>query len=130
MRSFSGVRRPASRLSASLALAALLLAAPALAEETYTVFAELDPPYATNRSALAKLLKQEGYEVHAEGTREVVLVLTAAQIRWLFNGKVIHRRVAKSSGPGMVDVPFLESATIPPRLAPYVRRVYFDPQRS
>ena len=124
------MRKLASRLSASLALAALLLPAPALAADEYTVFAELLPPYRISRPALAKALKKEGYEVHAEGDREVVLILTAAQIEELFQAKVAYRRVAKSSGPGMRDEAYLEAGAIPPRFARYIRRVYFDPQRS
>src|SRR5262245_29655236 len=129
-RSSSGARRPASRLSASLILAALLCAAPASAADVHTVFAELHAPYAANRNRLRKLLKQEGYEAHAEGDREVALLLTAAQIQALFKGRIVVRKVAASSHAGMVDQPYLESAVIPQRLAKYIRRVYLDPQRS
>jgi hypothetical protein len=103
---------------------------PAYGADTYTVFAELKPPYRDSRAAVQKVLRQEGFEAHPEGNREVALVLTQAQIRSLFAGRVIYRQVAASSRPGMVEQPFLEDATIPPRLAKYIRRVYFDPQRS
>jgi hypothetical protein len=130
MRSSSGVRRPASRLSASLALSALLFAAQAIAAETHTVFAELKPPFRSNRAAFQQALKKERIEAHSEGEREVALVLTAAQIQSLFGARVTYRQVAKSSGPGMIEQPFLESPTIPARFAKYIRRVYFDPQRG
>ena len=124
------MRKLASKLSASLALAALLLPAPAPAADKYTVFAELLPPYRIHRPALAQALKKEGYELHAESDREVALILTAAQIRELFRAKVTYRRVGKSSGPGMAEEAYLEAGAIPPRFARYIRRVYFDPQRS
>ena len=129
-RSSSDARRPASRLSISLAARAVLCASQAHGSDTYTLFAELKPPYRSNRTAVQKVLKQEGYEAHAEGDREVALVLTKAQIQSLFSARVVVRKVAASSRPGMVEQPYLEDSTIPPRLAKYIRRVYFDPQRG
>lgn len=100
------------------------------AADRYTVFAELRAPYGSNRASLQRVLKREGYEAHAEGEREVALVLTRAQLKALFHANVVHRKVAASSRPAMVEQPYLENATIPPRLARYIRSVYFDPQRS
>jgi hypothetical protein len=109
---------------------ALLCASPAYGADTYTVFAELKPPYRNSRAAVQKVLKQEGYEAHAEGDREVALVLTGTQIKSLFAGRVVYRKVAASSHSGMIEQAYLESAVIPPRLARYIRRVYLDPQRD
>ena len=130
MPSSSGAPRPASRRLASLALALLLCALPALAADTYAVFVELRPPYAANRAAMRKLLEQEGHRSSAEGEREIVLALSAAQLKALFDANVARRKVAASSRPGMTEEAYLENATIPPRFAKYIRRVYFDPQRG
>jgi hypothetical protein len=120
----------AERLLLLLVTAVLLPAAQALGDERYTVFMELEPPYAANRAALQKLLKREGHGAYPEGDREAALVLTAAQLKALFGARVVVRKVAASARPGMVEQPYLESAVIPPRLARYIRRVYLDPQRG
>ena len=115
-----------------LALAVMLPACPAWAQQAlrYTVFAELHPPLQSNRLALQKALKKEGIEAHAEGDGEVALLLTAAQIRKLFQAKVTYRKVEASSLSGTIEQAYLESATIPSRFAKYIRRVYLDPQRG
>ena len=117
-----------------LALAALLCSAqllPAAAQpERYTLFVALKPPYESNRATLQKMLEAEGYESSAEGDEELVLVLSAAQLKKLFQGRVRMRTVAASASDRMITQPTLESARIPARFAKLIERVYFDPQRS
>jgi hypothetical protein len=117
-----------------LALAALLcyaqLSPAAEQPERYTLFVALKPPYESNRATLQKMLKAEGYESSAEGDEELVLVLTAAQLRKLFQARVRMRTVAASASDRMITQPALESARIPARFEKLIERVYFDPQRS
>jgi uncharacterized protein YijF (DUF1287 family) len=102
----------------------------AAAEEHHALFAELQPPYAASRAALRKMLAAEGYDAQAEGSREVVLALTAGQIHKLFQARITLRKVEASSRRGLIEQPFLEPAAIPPRFAKNIRRVYLDPQRG
>jgi hypothetical protein len=103
---------------------------PAAELERYTLFIALKPPYESNRATLQKMLKAEGYESSAEGDEELVLVLTAAQLRKLFQARVRMRTVAASASDRMITQPTLESARIPARFEKLIERVYFDPQRS
>jgi hypothetical protein len=116
------------------ALAALLCSAqllPAAEQpERYTLFVALKPPHESNRATLQKMLKAEGYESSVEGDEELVLVLTAAQLRKLFQAQVRMRTVAASASDRMITQPTLESARIPRRFEKLIERVYFDPQRS
>jgi hypothetical protein len=117
-----------------LALAALLCSAqllPAAEQpERYTLFVALKPPYESNRATLQKMLKAEGYESSAEGDEELVLVLSAVQLKTLFRGRVRMQTVAASASDRMITQPTLESARIPARFEKLIERVYFDPQRS
>jgi hypothetical protein len=117
-----------------LALAALLCSGellPAAAQpERYTLFVALKPPYESNRATLQKMLKAEGYESSAEGDEELVMVLTAAQLKKLFQGRVTMQTVAASASDRMITQPTLKSARIPTRFEKLIERVYFDPQRS
>ncbi len=103
-------------------------AAPVVSRE-HTVFVEVQPPYSSNRMALQKMLKVEGYESFPEGERELALVLTEAQIGRLFQGKIRMRKVEGGATAGMREVPYLEGARIPAGFEKLMRRVYFDPQR-
>jgi hypothetical protein len=98
--------------------------------ERYTVFVALEPPHDENRAALQKMLKAEGYESAKEGDEELVLLLTAAELRRLFQARVRMQTVAASASDRMITQPTLESAVIPARFRKLIRRVYFDPQRS
>jgi hypothetical protein len=100
------------------------------ANERYTLFVELRQPYESNRAALQKMLKAEGYEAHPEGDREVMLVLTAGQLKKLFDARVVWRTVEASAKSGTITQPSLEGARIPARFEKLMQRVYFDPQRS
>jgi hypothetical protein len=128
-------RLPAFRRGCAWALAVLfcvpqsLLAAERQAER-YSLFIALKPPYESNRATLQKMLKAEGYESSAEGDEELVLVLSAAQLKKLFQARVRMRTVAASASDRMITQPTLESAKIPARLEKLIERVYFDPQRS
>jgi len=117
-----------------LALAAVLCIAPLLwageQPERYALFMALKPPYESNRATLQKMLKAEGYESSVEGDEELVLVLTAAQLKKLFQAQVRTRTVAASASDRMITQPTLESARIPRRFEKLIERVYFDPQRS
>jgi hypothetical protein len=117
-----------------LAVAAISWGSPCLpaAEEAerYTLFVALHPPHESNRVTLRKMLKAEGHESFAEGDEELVLVLTAAELRKLFQARVRMRTVAASASDRMITQPTLESAVIPARFRKLIRRVYFDPQRS
>ena len=112
---------------AALCLAQLL---PAAELERYTLFVALKPPYESNRATLQKMLKAEGYESSSEGDQELVLVLSAAQLKKLFQGRVRMQTVAASASDRMITQPTLESARIPARFEKLIERVYFDPQRS
>jgi hypothetical protein len=107
-----------------------LSAAEQRADDHYTVFVELRQPYESNRAALQKMLKAEGYESFSEREQEISLVLTAAQIAKLFQGKVRQRMVEKSATSGLTPQPVLEGVRIPARFEKLIRRAYFDPQRS
>jgi hypothetical protein len=128
-------RLPAFRRGCAWALAVLfcvpqfLLAAERQAER-YSLFIALKPPYESNRATLQKMLKAEGYESSAEGDEELVLVLSAAQLKKLFQARVRMRTVAASASDRMITQPTLESAKIPARFEKLIERVYFDPQRS
>jgi hypothetical protein len=98
--------------------------------ERYTVFIAVQAPYEKSRAALQKMLGAEGYESHVEGEDELVLVLTDAGLRKLFQAKVRMQTVAASASDRMVRQPVLESAVIPARYRKLIRRVYFDPQRG
>jgi len=106
------------------------VAAEPRADERYTLFVGLREPYEANRVALQKMLKAEGYEADPEGDREVTLVLTAEQLKKLFDARVVWRTVEKSATHGMASQPVLEGARVPARFKKLIRRVYFDPQRS
>ena len=99
-------------------------------DSKYTLFVELNWPYESNRAALRKMLRNEGYESFSEGEREFSLVLTAEQIGMLFQARVRFRKVEASASPGTVMQPFLELVRIPDRFGKLIRRVYFDPQRE
>ena len=116
-------------LAALLCFAQLLPAAENAAER-YALFVALKPPYESNRATLQKMLKAEGYESSVEGDEELVLVLSAAQLRKLFQAQVRMRTVAASATSTMITQPTLESAKIPRRFEKLIERVYFDPQRS
>ena len=107
-----------------------LWAAEQRADDRYTVFVELRQPYESNRAALQKMLKAEGYESFTEREEEISLVLTAAQIGRLFQGKVRQHTVEASAKSGTITQPSLEGARIPARFEKLMRRVYFDPQRG
>jgi hypothetical protein len=116
-----------------LALAGTLCIPQCLAaaeRETYTLFVELREPHEANRAALQKALKAEGYEAYPEGDREVSLALTGAELKKLFNARVVKRTVEKSATTGMASQPALEGERIPARFEKLIRRVYFDPQRG
>jgi hypothetical protein len=98
--------------------------------ERYALFVALKPPHQSNRATLQKMLKAEGYESSVEGDEELVLVLSAAQLKTLFQAQVRMRTVAASASSGMITQPTLESARIPRRFEKLIERVYFDPQRS
>jgi len=99
-------------------------------DHRYTLFVELRPPYEASRAALQKMLKAEEYESFAEGERQVVLVLTEAQIGKLFQARVRFRKVGASASDRIITEPYLEGARIPGRFGKLIRRVYFDPQRG
>jgi hypothetical protein len=104
---------------------------PAAAQpERYTLFVALKPPYESSRATLQKMLKAQGYESSAEGDEELVMVLTAAQLKKLFQARVRMQTVAASASDRMITQPALESAKIPRRFEKLIERVYFDPQRS
>jgi hypothetical protein len=120
-----------SRLVALCALLFMPHALPAAEPaERYTVFVAVQPPHAANRATLQKMLQREGYEASAEGDEELVMTLTEAELRKLFQARVRMRTVAASASDRMLTQPVLESAVIPPRFRKLIRRVYFDPQRS
>jgi hypothetical protein len=96
----------------------------------YTVFVAVKAPAASNRPKLRELLKADGYASHEEGEAEIALVLTEAEIRKLFQARVLFRRVEASASRGTVRQPFLENVTVPQRLRGLVGKVYFDPQRA
>jgi hypothetical protein len=98
--------------------------------ERYTLFVALQPPYEGNRATLQRMLKAEGYESSAEGDEELVLVLTAGELKKLFQAQVRMRTVEASAKPGQITQPTLEGTKIPARFDKLIRRVYFDPQRS
>lgn len=98
-------------------------------QRVYTVFVELQPPYMSNRAALKKMLKADGYESFPEGERELALVLTEAQIGKLFQASVRMRKVEAGAAVGVREVPYLEGARIPHRFEKLMQRAYFDPQR-
>lgn len=106
------------------------LSAAQQASERYTLFVALQPPYEGNRATLQKMLKGEGYESFAEGDREIVVVLSAAQLEKLFQARVRMRILEKSATRGTASQPTLESARIPARFGKLIDRLYFDPQRS
>jgi hypothetical protein len=95
----------------------------------YTLFAELHRPYEGNRARLQKMLRGEGYESHAEREGEIALVLTAEQIKTLFQAWIEFRKVGASASDRVITAPYLEGARIPGRFGKLIRRVYFDPQR-
>lgn len=103
---------------------------PAAEPERYTLFVALKPPHESNRATLQKMLKAEGYESSAEGDEELVMVLTAAQLKKLFQARVRMQTVAASASDRMITQPALESARIPAKFEKLIERVYFDPQRS
>ena len=118
-----------------LAMAAIsclfqLASAAETAVECYTLFVAVQPPYEKNRPTLQKMLKAEGHESDVEGDEELVLVLTAGQLKQLFQARVRMQTVAASASDRMITQPVLESAVIPARFRKLIRRVYFDPQRS
>ncbi len=115
-------------LAAALCLAPFVCAAETV--ERYTLFVAVHPPHESNRATLRKMLKAEGHESFAEGDEELVLVLTAAELRKLFQARVRMRTVAASASDRMITQPTLESAVIPARFRKLIRRIYFDPQRS
>lgn len=96
----------------------------------YTVFVVVREPVAAHRPQLQALLKADGHPSHAEGDNEIALVLTAAELRRLFQARVRFRSVEASASPGTRRQPYLENVTIPQRLRGLVEKVYFDPQRS
>jgi hypothetical protein len=100
------------------------------APERYILFVAVQVPHSKNRPALQKMLEAEGHESFAEGDEELVLVLTAAELRKLFQARVRMQTVAASASDRMVTQPVLESAVIPARYRKLIRRVYLDPQRS
>ena len=106
------------------------LAADALLEERYTVFVELPPPYKSNRAALLKMLNAEGYRSHTEGEREITLALTEAEIKQLFQARIVRRTTGASATDRMIRESYLEGARIPARFEKLMRRVYLDPQRG
>ena len=103
---------------------------PAAELERYTLFVALKPPYESNRATLQKMLKAEGYESSAEGDEELVMVLTVAHLKKLFQGRVTMQIVAASASDRIIQQPTLKSARIPTGFAMLIERVYFDPQRS
>jgi len=112
-----------------LCLSQLVSAAETVAER-YALFVAVHPPYEKSRAVLQRTLKAEGYDSSKEGEREIVLVLTAAELKKLFQAQVRMRAVAASATSGMITQPTLESAKIPRRFEKLIERVYFDPQRS
>ena len=125
---------PIRAISTGLLALASVLCFPQFAvaaeREIYTLFIELREPLEASRPALQKALKAEGYVAYPEGDREVSLALTGADLRKLFNARVVKRTVEKSATHGMALQPALEGARIPARFESLIRRVYFDPQRS
>ena len=99
-------------------------------DRQYTLFVELHRPYESNRAKLQKMLRDEGYQSHAERQGEIALVLTAEQIKMLFQARVQFRKVEASASHGVITEPFLEGAWIPGRFEKLIQRVYFDPQRG
>jgi hypothetical protein len=124
----SGPHYPALMLAALICVPQVLSAAEA--PERYTLFVAVQPPQSKNRPALQKMLKAEGHESFAEGDEELVLVLTAAGLRKLFQARVRMQAVAASASDRMITQPTLESAVIPARFKKLIRRIYFDPQRG
>lgn len=98
--------------------------------DRYTLFVELHRPYESNRARLQKMLREEGYESHAERDGELALVLTQDQIKTLFQARVRFRKVGASASDRIITEPYLEGARIPGRFGKLIRRVYFDPQRG
>ena len=98
--------------------------------DRYVLFIELRRPLEANRVALQKALKAEGYETFLEGEREISLALTTAELKKLFNARVVQRTVEKSATPGTASQHYLEGARVPARFENLIRRVYFDPQRG
>lgn len=117
-------------LVAVLCIPQALLAADLRADDRYTVFVELRQPYESNRAKLQEMLRDEGYESHAERQGEIALVLTAEQIGKLFQAWIRLRKVEAGASGGTITQPFLEGARIPARFEKLIRRVYFDSQRS
>lgn len=115
---------------AALFLVPISLLAAEPQPERYTLFVELRAPHESNRARLQKMLKDEGHESYAERDGELSLVLTAAQLEKLFQGRVQMRTVAASASSRMITQPTLESYTIPARFRKLIQRVYFDPQRG
>lgn len=96
----------------------------------YTVFMTARTPVASNRPKLQELLKAEGYAPHAEGETEVAVVLTAEEIRKLFQASVRFRSIEASASRGAIRQPYLENVAVPQRLRGLIGKVYLDPQRS
>ena len=119
---------PALMLAALICVPQVLSAAES--PERYTVFVAVQPPHSKNRPALQKMLEAEGHESFVEGDEELVLVLTAAELRKLFQARVRMQTVAASASDRMITQPTLESAVIPARFRKLIRRIYFDPQRG
>lgn len=99
-------------------------------QDRYVLFIVLRQPREANRAALQKALKAEGYEAWPEGEREVSLALTAAELRTLFNARVVQRTVEKSATRGTASQSYLDGARVPARFEKLIQRVYFDPQRG
>jgi hypothetical protein len=98
--------------------------------DRYVLFLELRRPIEASRAALRKALKAEGYEAYPEGEREVSIALTAAELKKLFDARVVQRTVEKSATHGTTSQSYLEGARIPARFEKLIQRVYFDPQRG
>jgi hypothetical protein len=135
--SASGIRADLTGLRAAVWLAGLLSLHGAHAQSTahseparYTVFIQVSPPAAGNRTKLQALLKAEGYPSHAEGETEIALALTEEEIRKLFQARVRHRSVEASASRGTRQQPYLENVTIPGRLRGLMEKAYIDPQRG
>ena len=103
---------------------------PAAGPGKYSLFVAVQPPYQSNRATLQKMLKREGYEASVEGDEELVMVLTADQLKKLFQARVRMQTVAASASDRVITQPALESVTIPKRFEKLIRRVYLDPQRG
>jgi hypothetical protein len=98
--------------------------------KSFDLFLSVREPVDVQRPALIQKLSRDGYKVvPGEARHEAVLHLSDRQIRRLFHGRVLFKRLAASSSDEFICEPVVEGLEIPKGYESLIESAYVDPQR-